>query len=192
MRTSLRPLRHGACKRPASPAPSLPHRRLNHARAHEAAHWLCASGHRCSSSPAAAAPLRRPAKRPLAGLRLAGGYRVGCSTAPEAAPLALSLLLSPSRQRRLLPLAYARAYCPPPAPSASLTAPSATSNPACSRCSTAPCQAGVNRKRFNITAHYPKSASRSAQAALGGRPLRALSGSGNGLLCLAPPAWTTT
>jgi len=29
-------------KKTASPAPSLPPRRLNHARAHETAHWLCA------------------------------------------------------------------------------------------------------------------------------------------------------
>ena len=82
MRTSLRPLRHGPCKRPASPAPSLPHHALNHARAHEAAHWLCAFDHRRTSCPAAAAPLRRPAIRPLAGLRLAGGYRVADSTTP--------------------------------------------------------------------------------------------------------------
>jgi hypothetical protein len=44
-------------------------------------------------------------KWPLARLRLAGSYRVGCSATPEAAPLALSHLLPPSRQRRLFDLA---------------------------------------------------------------------------------------
>ena len=55
---------------PASPAPSLPHRILNHARAHETAHWLSASDHRLTSCPAAAAPLRWPAKgrSPACGL----------------------------------------------------------------------------------------------------------------------------
>lgn len=90
------------------------------------------------SCPAAAAPLRRPAVGLLAGLRLAGGYRVGCSTTPEASPLAFSLLLSPCCQRRLLPLAGVRACCPPSAPPAALAAPSATSRLACSRCSIAP------------------------------------------------------
>ena len=63
---------------------------------------LSAFGHRCCSCPAAAAPLRRPAITLLASLRLAGGYLVTSCNTPEASPLALSLLLSPSRQRRLL------------------------------------------------------------------------------------------
>ena len=68
-------------------------------------------------SPPDLLPRRRSAtalasKRPLAGLRLAGSYRVGCSTTPEAAPLALPLLLSPSRQRRLLRLARPRRLLP--------------------------------------------------------------------------------
>jgi len=94
----------GLADNPASPAPSLPHRILNHAVAQTTAPRLSASDHRRTSCPAAAAPLRWPAKRPLSSLRLAGGYRVGCSTTPEAAPLAFSLLLSPSRQRRLFGL----------------------------------------------------------------------------------------
>ena len=61
-----------------------------------------AFGHRRCSCPAAASPLRWPAIKPLARLRLAGGYRNGCSTTPEAAPLAFSPPLSPSCQRRLL------------------------------------------------------------------------------------------
>jgi len=90
----------------------------------------CATA-QCLRSPPDLLPRRRCAtalasKRPLASLRLAGGYRVGCSTTPEAAPLAFSLLLPPSRQRRLLALASIRAGCPPPTPSASLTAPAAT------------------------------------------------------------------
>jgi hypothetical protein len=44
------PLRHGPCKKPASPAPSLPHRILNRARAQETAHWLCAFGYRRPAS----------------------------------------------------------------------------------------------------------------------------------------------
>ena len=83
---------------PASPAPSLPHHVLNHARAHKAAHWLCAFGHRCCSCPAAAAPLRRPAKRPLAGLRLAGGYLVVIYTTPSRGRAASRLC--PSCYRR--------------------------------------------------------------------------------------------
>ena len=74
-------------------------------------------------------PLRHCAgqrQTPLASLRLAGGYLVTSCTAPEASPLALSLLLSPSRQRRLLLCPGFFAYCPPPAPSASLMASSAT------------------------------------------------------------------
>ncbi|HPB91260.1 MAG TPA: hypothetical protein PLD80_07065 [Rugosibacter sp.] len=61
---------------PASPAPALPHRRLNPARAHKAAHWLRAFDYRRTFCPAAAAPLRRPAIKLLARLRLAGGYLV--------------------------------------------------------------------------------------------------------------------
>lgn len=94
--------------------------------AHTAAPRLCAFARRCCPCPAAAAPLRRPAKTLLARLRLAGGYLVTSCTAPEAAPLALYLLRSPSRRRRLLLRPGFLAYCPPPAPSASLTASSAT------------------------------------------------------------------
>ena len=120
------PLSHGACTRTRKPrafaTPCLPEPRQ---RATPAP-WLRASDHRRTSCPATAAPLRRPAVRLLAGLRLAGGYRVGCPTTPEAAPLALLLLLPPSRQRRLLSLADVCAFCPPSAPPALLAASSAT------------------------------------------------------------------
>lgn len=117
--------------------PQAPRRRYRLAYSTAAVARYSRATAQCLRSPPDLLPHRRCAtalasKRPLAGLRLAGGYRVGCSATPEAAPLALSLLLSPSRQRRLLVLAGLGACCPPPAPSASLTAPSATSAPACS------------------------------------------------------------
>ena len=140
------------------------------------------------SCTAAAAPLRRPAGRLLAGLRLAGGYRVGCSTTPEAAPLAFSLLLSPSRQRRLLPLAGVCACCPPSAPPASLAAPSATSRLACSRCSIAPRPAGGKSQALEHNSAVPKATAPPAAKLLPAWAAARPAGSGNGLLCLAPPA----
>ena len=111
--------------------PQAPRRRYRLAYSTAAVARYSRATAQCRRSPPDLLPRRRYAtalasKRPLASLRLAGGYRVGCSTTPEAAPLALSLLLSPSRQRRLLPLAGLGACCPPPAPPASLAAPSAT------------------------------------------------------------------
>jgi hypothetical protein len=110
---------------------------------------------RCATAPAS--------KRPLAGLRLAGGYCVGYSASPSrCAPrlcrprfrrpasadcwswLALSRSVRRLRRQlrsrlRQLPQArlarYARLH---------------------------PGRSGVNRKRFNITAHYPTQASRYA------------------------------
>lgn len=143
------------------------------------------------SCTAAAAPLRRPAVRLLAGLRLAGGYRVGCSTTPEAAPLAFSLLLPPSRQRRLLPLAGVCACCPPSALPTSLAAPSATSRLACSRCSIAPRPAGGKSQAIQHNSALPKATAPSAAKLLPAWAAARPAGSGNGLLCLAPPAVPT-
>ena len=60
-------------KRLASPAPSLPPRILNPARAQKSAHWLRAFGNRLISCTAAAAPLRRQAnnRSPACGLHAA-------------------------------------------------------------------------------------------------------------------------
>lgn len=140
------------------------------------------------SCTAAAAPLRRTAVGLLAGLRLAGGYRVGCSTTPEAAPLAFSLPLSPSRQRRLLPLAGWAACCPPPSPPAALAASSATSRLACSLCSIAPRPSGGKSQAIEHNSALPKATAPSAAKLLPAWAAARPAGSGNGLLCLAPPA----
>jgi hypothetical protein len=97
----LGPLCHGPCNNPASPAPSLPRRVLD---ARRSANPRATAP--CLRSPLLPLPRRRCATalvniRPFTSLRLAGGYRVTSGTAPEAAPLALSLLLPPSRWRRL-------------------------------------------------------------------------------------------
>jgi len=134
---------------------------------------------RCATAPAS--------EQPLAGLRLAGGYRVGCSTTPEAAPLALSLLLSPSRQRRLLAMAGVCAFCPPSAPPASLAASSATSTPACSLCSIAPRPAGGKSQAIEHNSALPKATAPPAAKLLPAWAAARPAGSGNGLLCLAPP-----
>lgn len=126
---------------------------------------------RCSLLPRRRYATAPASKQPLAGLRLAGGYRVGYSTTPEAAPLALSLLLSPSRQRRLLPLAGFVTCWPPPAPPASLAASSATSRLACSLRSIAPrplrgkCSASL---RIQHNSLLRKVGPVAAQAPLGG------------------------
>ena len=96
-------------------------------------------------------------------MRLAGGYRVTSCTTPEASPLASSLLPSPYPLRRLLPWPCA-------VPTARRLRHQLRSwlrrlrrgYPASSLRSTAHRRAGVNRKRLNITAHYPKYASRCA------------------------------
>ncbi len=82
----LSPLSHGSWEKPSSPAPSLPHHNLHHARAQETAHWLYASAERCCSWPAPASPLRWPAMKPLASLRLAGRCVVEIGTALPSAP----------------------------------------------------------------------------------------------------------
>ena len=70
----------------------------------------------------------------MAARRLAACRRLPCRVLHHARGCATGFAApaSPSRQRRLLVLAGLGACCPPPAPSASLTAPSATSTPACS------------------------------------------------------------
>lgn len=116
------------------------------------------------------------------------GYRVGCSATPEAAPLALSLPLSPSRQRRLLPLAGVRACCPPSTPPALLAASSATSRLACSLCSIAPRPAGGKSQAIQHNSALPKATAPPAAKLLPAWAAARPAGSGNGLLCLAPPA----
>jgi hypothetical protein len=74
----------------------------------------------------------------------------------------------------LLALGGVIAYCPRPASAASLTASSATSRLARSLRSTVHRRAGVNRKRLNITAHYPKPLRLPQQSCSGLVPLRAL------------------
>jgi hypothetical protein len=120
------PLSHAACKEPASPAPSLPYRFLIPAVAPTTAPRLRAFGPRCSSCPAAASPLRWPALNParqLAACRqlpfLILHHARGCATgfiAPaNAVPSAPTFALVSTC-----------AFCPPPAPSASLMASAAT------------------------------------------------------------------
>ena len=97
--------------------PQAPRRRYRVAYSTAAVARYSRATAQCLRSPPDLLPRRRYAtalasKRPLASLRLAGGYRVGCSTTPEAAPLALSLLLPPSRQRRLFGLAQPRRVLP--------------------------------------------------------------------------------
>ena len=169
-----RPLRHGSCNRIRKPRAVATTSRTEPRQRANPAPWLRAFDHRLTSCTAAATPLRRPAVNLLAGLRLAGGYRVGCSTTPEATPLALSLPLSPSRQRRLLALPGIVAYCPPSAPPASLTAPSATSTPACSLCSIAPRPAGGKSQAIEHNSALPKMCQSLRMASLGGPSLRAI------------------
>ena len=82
-------------KEPAIPAPSLPHRILNHARAQETAHWLCAFGNRrpvsadfypglaLSLLPAACAVSKMPLTASAATL----GRSTSCTSWPAAAYL---------------------------------------------------------------------------------------------------------
>jgi hypothetical protein len=123
-----RPLSHGACKEPASPAPSLPrHVLVARRRANPRATA------RCLRPPPDLLPRRRRATalasiKPLASLRLAGCYLSTSCTTPSRGEAASRLSLSchrRPRQRRLLLYPSFLALCPPPAPSA-IKLPTAT------------------------------------------------------------------
>lgn len=138
------------------------------------------------SCTAAATPLRRPANSRSPACR-----RLPCRVLNHAVALratALSLPLPPSRQRRLLPLAGLVAYCPPPAPPAALAAPSATPTLACSQCSIAPRPAGSKSQAIEHNSALPKATAPPAAKLLPAWAAARPAGSGNGLLCLAPPA----
>jgi hypothetical protein len=104
---------------------------------------------------------------------------------------ALSPSLPPSRQHRPLLLACFLACCPPPAPSASLMAPSATSTPGCSLCSIAPRPAGSKSQAIEHNSALPKATAPPAAKLLPAWAAARPAGSGNGLLCLAPPVRPT-
>lgn len=174
--------RHAACSwrgewlsERRKPPAGLPHHGLNPASAQDPAPWLRASGHRCSLLHRRRCPTAPASKQPLAGLRLAGGYRVGCSTAPSrcAPRLYLSCYRRPAsadfcpwqsfaraarRLRRQLRSRLRRL------PQGWLAR--------CARLH--PGRPGVNRKRLNITAHYPKSGQSLRRLRFVARPLRAL------------------
>ena len=142
--TSLLP----ALSRRLQKTPQAPRRRYRVAYwtpavAQTTAPRLSAFGHRRCSCLAAAAPLRRPAKRLLACLRLAGGYRVTSCTPPSRDKAASRLRLSCNRRPAsadfcpglalsLLPAACAVSIKPLTAPAATpgCRSPSCTSWPA--------------------------------------------------------------
>ena len=133
-------------KEPATPVPSLPHRVLNRARAQKT---------RALASCLRKSPYRHRRLLPWHCIvatprRLRRQHKAAHGFSGYAGAV-LDLLHSVARRR--------------------LTAFKRTAaTPSCvghkrqvsSRCSTAPSRAGVNRKRLNITAHYPKYASRYA------------------------------
>lgn len=126
---------------------------------------------------AAAAPLRRPAVRLLAGLRLAGGYRVGCSTTPErdnpAHWLCLSCYRRPASADFCPWLAWSRAArrLRRQLRTRLRRLPQGWLARGARLHSGRP---GVNRKRLNITAHYPKPLRLPQQSCSRLGPLRAL------------------
>ena len=141
--------------------------------------------------PPAPPPLRHCAGQQIAARRLAACRRLPCRVLHHAVALratALSFSLAPSRQRRLLPLAGVGAYCPPSAPPASLAASSATSTPTCSLCSIAPRPSGGKSQAIQHNSALPKATAPPAAKLLPAWAAARPAGSGNGLLCLAPPA----
>lgn len=127
------------------------------------------------SCTATAAPLRRPAMKPLAGLRLAGSYCVGCSTTRSrfAPRLCRPRCRRPASVDFWPWLAFARtARCLRRQLRSRLRR---LPQPRLARCARLhPGRPGVNRKRLNITAHYPKPLRLPQQSCSRLGPLRAL------------------